>query len=316
MQRIIWSTQTGLCCMEFIYNLDFSWQDGRYARNWTVTVLLQIQSVNSKRLWEKGVKWHQCFRRLTLPRHGGLFTTRGITEKTIVGSHLGDDLLRFVKPLERNKSIGCTIKKKTVYTKHTCRWFFVPVFCFTRSFTVDIPTVPTVFTNCSPSTHFLLLTTWPTYFLPASRFGAKKETEWPPKGSKQRNRQFFLHPQGCCIVGEDILLTVLSPRSFSLTLLRQMWKVTSYGYFVGNRQFGTWRQYKKGKIWLDLTRFKTKWMSKSSGFVCKFWGVLARLPTWPNSIAVREKHRSFDGIKQTDTNSIKPPGSELRRAIA
>jgi hypothetical protein len=40
------------------------------------------------------VKWHQCFRCLTLPRHGGLFTTRGITEKTIVGSHLGD---RFVK---------------------------------------------------------------------------------------------------------------------------------------------------------------------------------------------------------------------------
>jgi len=153
---------------------------------------------------------------------------------------------------------------------------FVPVFCFALSFTVDTPTVPTVFTNCSPSTHFLLLTTWPTYFPPASRFGAKKETEWPPKGSKQRNRQFFLHPQGCCIVGEDILLTVLSPRSFSLTLLRQMWKVISYGYFVGNRQFGTWRQYKKGKIWLDLRRFKTKWLSKSSGFVCNLLGCVGK----------------------------------------
>lgn len=64
-----------------------------------VTAMLQIQSalnsfVNSKRLCEKGVKWHQCFRFLTLPSHGGLFTTRDITEKTIVGSHLGD---RFVK---------------------------------------------------------------------------------------------------------------------------------------------------------------------------------------------------------------------------
>lgn len=271
MQRITLSTHRELCCMEFVYNLDFSWQDGRYVQNWMVTVMLQIQSVNSKRLWEKGVKWHQCFRRLTLSRHGGLFITRGKTEKTIVGSHLGDRFVKVCKTFEA-KQIHRLYNKKENSLYQTCRWFFVPVFCFTISFTVDIPTVPTVFTNRSPSTHFLPLTTWPTYFLPASRFGAKKETEWPPKGSKQRNRQLFLHPQGCCIVGEDILLTVLSPRSFSLTLLRQMWKVTSYGYSVGNHQFGTWRQYRKGKIWLDLTRFKTKWMSKSSGFVCKLLG--------------------------------------------
>lgn len=179
--------------------------------------MLQIQSalnsfVNSKRLWEKGVKWHQCFRFLTLPSHGGFFTTRDITEKTIVGSHLGDRFVKVCKTCGVEQILRLYNKKENSLNQtYKSRWFFVSVFCFTLSFTVDIPTV---FTNCSPSTYFLLLTSWPTYFPPASHYGAKKETECPPEGSKQRNRQFFLSPQGCCIVGEDILLTVGHHSSF------------------------------------------------------------------------------------------------------
>jgi hypothetical protein len=179
--------------------------------------MLQIQSalnsfVNSKRLWEKGVKWHQCFRFLTLPSHEGFFTTRDITEKTIVGSHLGDRFVKVCKTCGVEQILRLYNKKENSLNQtYKSRWFFVSVFCFTLSFTVDIPTV---FTNCSPSTYFLLLTSWPTYFPPASHYGAKKETECPPEGSKQRNRQFFLSPQGCCIVGEDILLTVGHHSSF------------------------------------------------------------------------------------------------------
>lgn len=131
------------------------------------------------------------------------------------------DLLRFVKPLERNKSFGCTIKKEnSLYQTYVpmifCPCFLLYSFLYCR-YNYSIHSIYNLF-----SSHSFLTTDHLTYICYSSRFGAKKETEWPPKGSKQRNRQFFLHPQGCCIVGEDILLTVLSPRSFSLTLLRQM----------------------------------------------------------------------------------------------
>jgi len=100
--------------------------------------MLQIQSVNSERLCEKGVKWHQCFRCSTLPRHGGLFTTRGITEKTIVGSQLGDRFVKVCKTFGAKQILQLYHKKEnSLYQTYVpmifCSCFLLYSFVYCRN---------------------------------------------------------------------------------------------------------------------------------------------------------------------------------------
>jgi hypothetical protein len=153
--------------MEFVYNWDFSWQDGRYVRNWTVTVMLQIQSVNSKRLWEKGMKCHQCFRCLTLPRHEELFTTRGITEKTIVGSHLGDRFVKVCKTFGAKQILRLYNKKEnSLYQTYVpmifCSCFLLYSFLYSR-YTYSTHSIYKLF-----SSHPFLTTDHLTYIFSSS----------------------------------------------------------------------------------------------------------------------------------------------------
>jgi hypothetical protein len=69
--------------------------------------------------------WHQCFRLLTLPSHGGLFTTRDITEKTTVGTHFGDRLAKVCKVFGAKQILRLDNKNENILHQiYRCRGFF------------------------------------------------------------------------------------------------------------------------------------------------------------------------------------------------
>lgn len=278
--------------------------------------MLQIQSVNSKRLWEKGVKWHQCFRCLTLPRHGGLFTTRGITEKTIVGSHLGDRFVKVCKTFGAKQILRLysTIKKKTVYTKHTCRWFlFLFSALLVRLLQIHLQYPQYLQTVLHP----LISYYWPLdlhIFLQLAALEQKTKLNGPQRVVNRETDNSSCTPKDVALwektscwqfCHQDRFLWLYYVRCERSFLMAILWET------VSSEHEGSIRKGRYDLTWEDSRQ--SGWVKVVALFAI-FWDVLVRLPTWPNSIAVREKHRNFDGIKRTD--SIKPLASELSRVTA
>lgn len=136
-----------------------------------------------------------------------------------------------------------------------------------------------------------------------NRHGAKKETECPPKGSKQRKEQLLLHPQGCCIVREDILLTVWSPQSFSWfyyvrrkrSLLVAICGETFNSEYGGRRKNVSWPH----KIQSRMLEYK--WWP-----VHKVLGNVYVSSNMNDFIEGRENHITLDWIKTRPANLLTP----------